>query len=113
MYYFITGLIFLLISCKKNHVEKTAIFNVQPKLSYITPRKHTLSTSPAKIAAYKIVEDGVKETLYLTPDRITGFIYTEGYKYKIKVKIIPVKNLPAHRLDEEYNVIEFLSVEKD
>gem|GEM_PF-5410477 len=109
MWTFIAISVFLAFSCKKNTDEKTAIFNVGPQLAYIAPRPPASPSSPTNIPAMKIVENGVKDTLYLTLDRISGFTYTEGYTYVLKVKITITTPAPVDGDIYSYALIQEVS----
>ncbi|MDR0793942.1 MAG: DUF4377 domain-containing protein [Chitinophagaceae bacterium] len=101
--------IFLALGCKKNTDEKTAVFNVLPKLVYVAPLPPASPSLPANIPAMQIVVNGEKDTLHLTPNRIAGFTYTEGYKYVLKVRITKLNPAPADSDGLEYTLIEQLS----
>ena len=99
-------------SCKKDTDTKTAIFKVQPELAFVAPNPPADPSSPANIPAMKILQDGRKDTLYLTLDRIAGFTYTEGVSYVLKVRITTLNNPPADGDLYSYRLIEQISKTK-
>lgn len=100
------------VSCKKNTDNKTVIYQVEPSLTLIGPRPPASVDEPVNIPAMVLIEAGTIDTIYLTLNRIEGFEYAEGYRYKIKVQITHLKNPPADGYIFSYSLLELLSKEK-
>jgi len=56
--------------------------------------------------------EGTEEILYLSKNAIEGFEYVEGFRYKIRVRIVELDNPPADGYTERYELLEVVLKEK-
>jgi hypothetical protein len=96
----------LFASCdgKEDDSGRIEIFIVAPKL---VPNG-TNPSSSTLVYVMEIKRENSNEMYYLS--NIEGFEYTEGYEYRLKVLITPIKNPPMDIIyPETFKLIEVLS----
>lgn len=101
----------LFASCddKEDDNGRIEIFIVAPKLvpNGTNPPSSTL------VYVMEIKRESSNEKYYLSQEHIEGFEYTEGYEYRLKVLITPIKNPPMDIIyPETFKLIEVLSATK-
>lgn len=100
--------ILCLVSCDDDDDGRDVIMTIAPEMAWT-------GTNPSSSALVRVMVgtvDGRDEKYYLTRNEIAGFEYTEGYEYKLRVRITPIKNPMADGDIESYELLEILSKEE-
>ena len=97
-------------SCLDDDKERIVVMNVSSDLVWMGSRPPGNSTDLVKVMECTI--EGTEEILYLSRNAIEGFEYVEGFRYKIRVRIVELDNPPADGYTERYELLEVVSKEK-
>ena len=90
--------------------ERIVVMNVSSDLVWTGSRPPGNSTDLVKVMECTI--EGTEEILYLSKNAIEGFEYVEGFRYKIRVRIVELDNPPADGYTERYELLEVVLKEK-
>lgn len=90
--------------------SKVVVLNISHELVSVGVRPP--GTTDDKVSLMECVVDGTNETFYISPNRIDGFGYEEGYIYKVRVRVMDIAAPPADGYTEKYELIEIISKEK-
>jgi hypothetical protein len=100
--------VLFLFGCNKDSDDKgrIEILIVSSKLvpTGTNPQTNTL------VDVMELTKENSNVKYYLALGTIEGFEYTEGYEYKLKVQIIPIKNPPMDGYTELFKLIEIISI---
>ncbi|WP_343539856.1 DUF4377 domain-containing protein [Sphingobacterium thalpophilum] len=103
-------LLIFLFSCSKVNSDQTYIaqLEIQPTIEYVAPNPPAKPDQPKNILALKVRESN-KEEYHLGLDEISGFVFEEGNRYKLKVQITILASPPLDGNDKTYKLLEVIS----
>jgi hypothetical protein len=106
-------LLIFLFSCSKENSDQTYIaqLEIQPNIDYVAPHPPAKPDQPKDIPALKVRESN-KEEYHLGLDEISGFVFEEGNRYKLKVQITILASPPIDGNPKTYKLIEVISKEQ-
>lgn len=99
----------LMVSCSDNDADRVVVMDISSQLVSTGVRPPGQAGDYVKMM--ECIVEGTNETFYISPHGIEGFEYVEGFKYKIKVRIINIDNPPADGNTERYELVEIISKE--
>lgn len=106
----IIGLCMFMTSCSGDDADRIVVLNISPELVPVGVRPP--GNADDKVKLMECIVDGTNETFYISPNRIEGFEYVEGFKYKVRVRITNIDNPPADGYTEIYELVEVISKEQ-
>lgn len=105
------GLCLSMTSCSEDDADRIVVLNISSELVSIGVRPP--GDAEDKVKLMECIVDGTNETFYISPSSIEGFEYVEGYKYKVRVRITHIDNLPADGYTERYELVEIIFKEQN
>ncbi len=104
-------LLLVTVSCSNDELKERFVeMEISPELVWDGVRPPGNPEASVQVMECKILDTG--EILHISTSKIEGFDYIEGYRYKLKVRIIELENPPADGYSEKYELLEILDKEK-
>jgi hypothetical protein len=97
-------LILFMFGCNKDSEDRIEVLIVSSKL---VPNG-TIPSSDVMVDVMELTKENSNDKYYIALGKIEGFEYTEGYEYKLKVRISPIDNPPMDGYTESYKLIEVI-----
>jgi len=104
-------LLAIIFSCKRSNSDITyeTILEISSKIEYVGPNPPASPDYPKNIPAMRVYDRKLKESYTLTLKQISGFEYSEGTSYVLKVQVTELASPPIDGSSNTYKLISIIS----